>query len=229
MQQELTETYPELKIQIIGMNQIGHESGNPSVTADRTTPWLQDIDVDEDGLTDNWLTSWPYEYRDVVIVDADNMPIDIYNLTVHDLNKPENYATMREMLLDAAQGDVTATWTNPTEPLDVNNDTFISPLDALLILNDLNSVGARELGSPGSGQTPPPFVDTNGDGFISPIDALSILNYLNSISSLQSTAAMPVSAIKGAESPPSEFHGTGCVESIGVGGGRRSALFAGRG
>ena len=58
----------------------------------------------------------------------------------------------------------------------MNSDTFVSPIDALLVINDLNAIGARPLVDPPTG---PPFIDVNGDGFLSPLDALLVINYLN--------------------------------------------------
>jgi hypothetical protein len=72
--------------------------------------------------------------------------------------------------------DVIRSWQNVRNPLDVNSDMRIEPLDALLVINDLNLNGAGQLAGPPIG---PPFFDVNGDGFISPIDALLIINYLN--------------------------------------------------
>lgn len=184
------------------MNPVGFESGNPSITANRTLPWLQDVDANQDQETDNFLTSWAYEYRDVVIVDGTNRPVDVYNLTVHDLKKPENYATMRQKLIDAAEAEVAVSWTNPVEPLDVNNDADISPLDVLLILNELNTVGSHELVPPGSGG-PPAFLDTSGDGFVSPLDALLVVNHLNSVSVVKAVPAAPASSAATAEGEPS--------------------------
>ncbi|MFV1969261.1 MAG: Ig-like domain-containing protein, partial [Pirellulaceae bacterium] len=88
----------------------------------------------------------------------------------------------------AATGVVTITltprppsaWQNLQNPLDVNADGFISPIDALLIINSLNRGGARELPVPVvPPNAPPPFYDVNGDGFISPADALQVINYVN--------------------------------------------------
>lgn len=90
---------------------------------------------------------------------------------------------------------------------DVNNDGFVSPADALTVINQLNSAaGSRQLANPmigveqaamiyqdinGDGQitaidkagidlTPTlGYVDVNGDGFISPADALTVINRLN--------------------------------------------------
>ncbi|MFO1062601.1 MAG: Ig-like domain-containing protein [Pirellulales bacterium] len=61
---------------------------------------------------------------------------------------------------------------------DVNADGFISPIDALLVINFLNTEGPRSVvGLP----SPPPYRDVNGDNFISAIDALLVINYLNSL------------------------------------------------
>ena len=70
-------------------------------------------------------------------------------------------------------------WHNWLEPLDVNADTFISPIDALLIINYMNShpVTVRLADS---GLVPPPYYDVNNDGWCTPIDALRVINRLNS-------------------------------------------------
>jgi hypothetical protein len=68
-------------------------------------------------------------------------------------------------------------FTNDVNPLEVNNDTYVSPLDALLVINWLNSSKSRTLDL--SSPVPPAFMDTNGDLYISPIDALRVINHLN--------------------------------------------------
>jgi len=76
--------------------------------------------------------------------------------------------------LDRAQA-----W-NRHDPLDVNADGFVSPIDALLVINDLNIAGSRLLAVPpltAPGQVQ--FLDVNGDQFLSPVDALEVINYLN--------------------------------------------------
>jgi len=70
-------------------------------------------------------------------------------------------------------------WQNPTQALDVNNDSFVSPFDALLIINRLNTVGAGELPPVDAEHAPPPYYDTDGDGFLAPRDALLVINLLN--------------------------------------------------
>jgi hypothetical protein len=68
--------------------------------------------------------------------------------------------------------------TNVSEVRDVNNDGFVTPQDALLIINRLNASGAGVLGSTAYPRAP--FVDVDGDGNCSPIDALLVINWLNS-------------------------------------------------
>ncbi|MEZ6117191.1 MAG: dockerin type I domain-containing protein [Pirellulaceae bacterium] len=67
---------------------------------------------------------------------------------------------------------------NPNNPLDVNNDGAIAPIDALLVINRLNGKGAAAL--EGEADAGPPYLDTNGDNFVSAIDALLVINQLNS-------------------------------------------------
>jgi len=75
-----------------------------------------------------------------------------------------------------------STYTNPRNPLDVNDDTFISPIDALLIINDLNTGQSRALVLPPPPQGTPPFIDTSADNFIAPIDVLLVINAINASS-----------------------------------------------
>jgi hypothetical protein len=68
---------------------------------------------------------------------------------------------------------------NATNPVNVNNDGHISPLDALIVINWLNANG---LGAPllaGGNTAQDAFVDVNNDGICSPLDALIVINYLN--------------------------------------------------
>ena len=75
-------------------------------------------------------------------------------------------------------------WRNNSRPLDVNNDTHVSPIDALQIITALNDGKAGLLPVPPTVDfSPPPFLDVNGDGHLSPLDALLVIDELNSQSS----------------------------------------------
>jgi trimeric autotransporter adhesin len=79
-----------------------------------------------------------------------------------------------------AEGESLPTsWTNPQQPLDVNNDSFVTAIDALLIINVLNTTGARPLNTPTEEDAPPPYFDCSGDWYVSALDALRVINYLN--------------------------------------------------
>jgi hypothetical protein len=69
-------------------------------------------------------------------------------------------------------------WQNPVNKFDVNNDGFISGLDALLLIDALRTQGPGPLlGTP---TVPPDFYyDVNGDGSLSPLDLLLEVQYLN--------------------------------------------------
>jgi hypothetical protein len=69
-------------------------------------------------------------------------------------------------------------WRNPVDALDVNSDTVIAPVDALIVINDLNFVGGRRLSV--SRPADASFLDVSGDQNIAPIDALMVIDYLNS-------------------------------------------------
>lgn len=65
---------------------------------------------------------------------------------------------------------------NAGEPLDVNNDAFVTPLDALDIVNELN---LRSEGRRGVSEGRERFMDVNNDQALTPIDALTVINGLN--------------------------------------------------
>lgn len=67
-------------------------------------------------------------------------------------------------------------WHNPNQPSDVNGDQFVTPLDALAVIDYLNSTNPKQL------TDPPPtaqYVDVDSDGFATPIDALMVIDQLN--------------------------------------------------
>lgn len=75
-------------------------------------------------------------------------------------------------------------WQNTLQPLDANADTNVTPLDALIVINHLNTdgPGALPVPAPTSGG-PPPYLDVSGDDAVTALDALFIINYLNNPSS----------------------------------------------
>jgi hypothetical protein len=71
---------------------------------------------------------------------------------------------------------------NSVSPGDVNVDGFVSSLDVLMIINDLNENGPRGL-SFGEGEAGSSFsmVDVNGDESVTALDALLVINEMNRV------------------------------------------------
>jgi YD repeat-containing protein len=68
-------------------------------------------------------------------------------------------------------------WRNPVDALDVDANGAIVPLDALEIINRLNSNEPNSL--PAVRDPLLPYYDVTGDQVAAPIDALSVINHLN--------------------------------------------------
>ena len=83
-------------ITIMGVNQIGAESGNDVACDGRDIPWLQD-----DTTERSW-DLWNVTYRDVYILGRDNELLAVYNLTDHNLGDAPDYAELKSMLQNAA-------------------------------------------------------------------------------------------------------------------------------
>ncbi len=96
MQKDVDLVSTAVKVQILGVNAVGLESGNASITSGRVLPWLQDTPAE-----DAW-TKWGVTYRDVVILDPAGYRVGVFNLTEHDLSDPANYAALEQLLLAAA-------------------------------------------------------------------------------------------------------------------------------
>jgi hypothetical protein len=78
-------------------------------------------------------------------------------------------------------------WHNLANPLDVNADGITTPLDALIVIDELNrqrfSTQNGHLIDPANlSAFPNRFYDVDSNGIIAPIDALRIINFLNRVS-----------------------------------------------
>jgi hypothetical protein len=98
LQIELAAAGLPITVQIVGVNQVGSESGNENFTNGRDLPWLQET-VEEEV----WGT-WGIEYRDVVLLDGENKAIAVYNLTQNDLSDPAKYDELKTLFIDLANG-----------------------------------------------------------------------------------------------------------------------------
>ena len=122
---------------------------------------------------------------------ADNLPVNEVTL-IHaatgevpdpGLSVPVNQiAYLPTDVLTIISGGGEGEFTNPNNPLDVNNDGYVSPHDALILINFLNTHGAvdlRDMGGEGEAAFDRHYYDTNGDMIISPLDVMGVINYLN--------------------------------------------------
>ncbi len=90
-----------------------------------------------------------------------------------------NNATIEIFVLDFA--DATP-WRHARRHLGVNDDGVVSPLDALLVINEMTARGSRSLPTSVTGATGMyGFVDTSGSNSIEALDALLVINELNRI------------------------------------------------
>jgi uncharacterized delta-60 repeat protein len=71
-------------------------------------------------------------------------------------------------------------WHNYNNPLNVDQDPGdnVSPIDALVVINELNAVDSHPVPAPDPHSAPRFYHDVNGDNFVSPIDALLVINEL---------------------------------------------------
>ena len=116
----------------------------------------------------------------VVTIGAD--PADV--LPAHDtlLFGLNDFVPVSEISFGSAVLNINIDWHNYDSPLDANDDGLIVPLDALIIINKLNTEGSHELSAPGDAYPAPGagmYWDVNDDGWVSPVDALLIINHLN--------------------------------------------------
>jgi hypothetical protein len=118
-----------------------------------------------------------------------------YLINVNDLSLTPQFGMMVFSIAGATFQPVVPAH-NEDEPLDVNGDGSIVPLDALLVINELNThlftdPATGRLVGPPQGETRYP--DVTDDGFVTPVDALLIINYLNRPAPAQAVAATDAS------------------------------------
>ncbi len=68
---------------------------------------------------------------------------------------------------------------NDAVPLDVNADLFVSPVDALAVINQLNQRAIGPESGDGGPRASQFFLDVNNDSALSAVDALLVINSLN--------------------------------------------------
>ncbi|MFN3192990.1 MAG: peptidoglycan DD-metalloendopeptidase family protein [Aureliella sp.] len=91
-----------------------------------------------------------------------------------------NPAVSSDLAVEVYASAMASPWQNPNFESDTNSDGFVTPLDALLVINYLNSGNPAELDpavyQPIYGGV---LLDVSGDRFVTPLDALMVINELN--------------------------------------------------
>lgn len=72
-----------------------------------------------------------------------------------------------------------ADWTNASNPLDVNDSGLVTALDVLLVVNDINANGMRNLPVKDPGTPTAEWLDVNADDAVTANDVLQIVNAIN--------------------------------------------------
>lgn len=85
-----------LDVQLLGINKIPSESGIGSFTDSMDLPVVQDSSDLE-----LW-SAWDAEWRDVYLVNRDNVHVATFNLVTHDLREASDYAELKGMFEDLA-------------------------------------------------------------------------------------------------------------------------------
>ncbi|MCY2986937.1 MAG: dockerin type I domain-containing protein [Planctomycetota bacterium] len=107
--------------------------------------------------------------------------LDSFTYRVSDLQgNLSQLAQVQVAVIDPAQHP----WENPLLPCDVNGDGSVTPLDALFLINQINTHGSGTLPTPSpNGSFPLPYLDVNGDGILTALDVLLVVNRLNGTTS----------------------------------------------
>jgi hypothetical protein len=137
---------------------------------------MQDIDTDQNSNGEVW-DDWQAVWRDVFVLDGANSKVNLYNLTVHDLRTPANYAELKSILIDSAMVSQKP-FTNESIAVDVDGNGIVAPRDALLVINRLNSGGGGTIAPP-TGTSISEYIDVDGNLIVAPLDALRVINVLN--------------------------------------------------
>ncbi len=112
------------------------------------------------------------------------------------LSRRNRRRTTRSVFLESLEQRLllAADLQNPSNPLDVSGDGYVSPTDPLLIINHLTTgrVSSRSIASAGAS---PPYLDVDGDDTISAADAQLVIGSLQQPTSIaQASSAASASS-----------------------------------
>jgi len=94
MQQEMENETMGMPIHIFCVNAPGTEGAIPEMVDGRMLPLLQDT------VAEDVADLWHAHHFDLVVLDGDNAVVRVINLAQDDLMDSDNYAAMKQMLLE---------------------------------------------------------------------------------------------------------------------------------
>lgn len=168
--------------------------GNGVLVADNNTAqlYLLQLNANRDGFVFNnpgqsvladLVADTAAEASTLVIGNGFVVPVDmrvgpdkaLYLLSHATSANPSGSLLRIELAVDPAKP-----FRNPAEPLDVDHDGVIVPLDALLLIDKINAGQGGTLTNPPSTTDPfPVYLDPSGDNNLAPLDALQVIDHLN--------------------------------------------------
>jgi hypothetical protein len=114
------------------------------------------------------------------ILNLENLlPIGIHQVTLSARDNQGRTTEVSSQEIEIRPLGLSFDWTNSRDPMDVDNDRWISPLDVLMLVNTLNRDGSRSL--PILNSAPEFYYDVNSDELVSPLDVLLVINFLNQL------------------------------------------------
>lgn len=148
--------------------------GNSDTISYSVSGGVDQYEFEIDSMTGTLRFASPPMYASPVDADGDN----VYQVQVTAVDGFGGKAT-QEIEIEVTN----ASWTNLQDIYNVDARDGVSPLDALLVINELARISVHD---PATGQLLPqrpedaPFYDVTRDGKISPLDALLVINELAS-------------------------------------------------
>jgi hypothetical protein len=86
-----------LDLQILGVSQWPWDRYHELMYGGRSLPWLKET------RPDSVWHRWDINYRDVVILDVENVPIAVFNLSSHNLRDRVEYDSLKTLLLQTTE------------------------------------------------------------------------------------------------------------------------------
>jgi hypothetical protein len=149
----------------VGAAQSSDGSGSPTGTALRTM-----FEVIVRAIAPGQLT---------FVADPANENPPFTDSLLFEPTQPVDIARIRYTASSVTVRAAGSEFTNPVNRFDVNSDTKVSPVDALLVINHLNITGPTSFGSGESPRRVSSYIDVNGDNKLTAADVLSVINQLN--------------------------------------------------